>query len=153
MNLNDALRECALDLLATEDRVEIDHLVDCAEQRYPDAFVDETARLVRNAARNTAKKLLRDLAEDDDGDQLRLPGLILPTALAVPAENGDGYYYVRTDKATWPQVEAGRHIREVNVERAQAKLDAYDDSMGKLSPLMAHDWSLTVGDALREMNQ
>lgn len=151
MNLTDAIRECAIDLLETEDKVTIEHLVDCAELRHPDAFLAARERLVAEAARRMAKKVLRDLSEDDeDPAQLTLPGLPLPSALAVPDKSG-AFYYVRTDKATWAEVVAGREVRDANVQRAQAKLDNYDDALDALRPLMEHDPTMTVAQAARMM--
>lgn len=151
MNISDAIKECALDLLATEDKVTIGHLVDCAEIRHPDVFLAARENLVAIAARSAAKKVLRDLSDDeDDPAQAAFPGLELPSAIAVPADDG-GFFYIRTDKATWVQLVAGRAVRETNVLRALAKLDTYDDSLDRLRPMMEHDPLMTVADAARVM--
>jgi hypothetical protein len=151
LNLTDAIRECAVDLLETEDKVTIEHLVDCAELRHPDAFLAARDKLVAEAARRKAKRVLRDLSEDDDDPaQLAIPGLPLPSAIAVPDKTG-AYYYVRTDKATWGEVVAGRDVRDRNLQRAQAKLDNYDDALDALRPLMESDPLITVAAAARRL--
>jgi hypothetical protein len=151
VNLSAALRECAVDLLETEERVDINHLVDCAEVRYPEAFAEETERLIRNAAARIAKGILTDLTADDtDPAQGRLPGLDLPSAIAVPGEVEGGYYYVRTDKARYEELLLGRHVRDSNVKHAQKKLDAYDESLDVLRPYM-EGTSRTVAEAIKLM--
>lgn len=54
------------------------------------AETGEVVRPLRNdAARRIVKRLMRDLSEDEaDGDQLALPGLGLPSVIAVPADDG-----------------------------------------------------------------
>lgn len=145
--LTSILTECAEDLLNTEDRVHPDQVVSCAYNRYGDVFADETNRLVWDAARRIAKSVMRKFSEDDDGQQ-RLPGLHLPTAIAVPQEHGQ-YAYVQSEKATWADLQAGRTVRVDNVERAQARLDLYDDSLERLRPFMENDASCSVAEALR----
>jgi hypothetical protein len=74
----------------------------------------------------------------------------VPTAIAVPMEKG-GFYYVRTDKATWSQLVAGEQVRAAKVERAAAKLDAYRESMAYLRPIMEQHPNLTVAEAVQIM--
>jgi hypothetical protein len=62
---------------------------------------------------------------------------------AVPREKG-GFYYVRTDKATWTQLLAGERTRGANLERAAARLDAYCESIAYLRPAMERHPNRTV---------
>lgn len=151
MKLSEALRLCANDLLETEPDVTIEQVVLCAEARYPNVIYDEQARLVRNAAMSEAKKILGQLSEDeDDRGQLSLPGLDLPTVLGVQDTNGD-YRYIRTDKATWADIIAAESLREINVARAQMKLDRFREARGALAPFMETNPTVTVAEALRKM--
>lgn len=149
LTVNSVLTECAVSLLETEDDIDVDQVVGCAYARYGEVFTEAADRLVWNAARRIAKDVMRDLAEDDeDRDQQRLPGIRLPSAIAVP--QGDGSYrYVLAEKATWDVLVAGRAVRTANVSRAQAKLDLYDEAVDLLRPFMENDPSCTVADALR----
>lgn len=153
MNLTEAVRACAVELLTTEDTVSTDKVVSCALSRYPDVFADEYDRLVMSEARRRAKHVMASLVDDDDDDngQLTLPGLALPTAICVPISlrdpDQDGFEYVASAKANWPQLVAGRQLRADNVERARVKLAAYDESLALLQPVMEEDHTLSAADA------
>jgi hypothetical protein len=149
VNVHSVLRECAVDLLETEPHVTVEQVVGCAYRRHGDAFADAQQQMVLAAARTIVAKLMRDLTDDEGDDQLSLPGLGLPSAIAV--QDPDGTYYVRSDKATWSELLAGREVRLANVTAAQAKLDAYDESVETLRPFMEHDPLATVADAVRSM--
>src|SRR5207253_6600704 len=131
-----------------QDQVEAIQVVFQARQMAGDVFASEQDRLVLQAAERIAKAIMKGLTENDNS-QLGLPGLTLPSAIAVPQDEEGGYYYVRTDKAHWPELLAGRELRVENVQRAQAKLDAYEESLRLLRPVMEDDVEMTVGDALR----
>lgn len=146
MNVRGVLRECATDLLETEPHVTVDQVVGCAYRRHGEVFTAATQAMVLAAAREIVAKVMRDLSEDDSPDQLSLPGLDLPSAIAV--QHPDGTYYVRSDKATWEELMAGRQVRVANVSAAQAKLDAYDESCEVLRPHM-EGTARSVADAAR----
>lgn len=149
MKVRTVLRECAVDLLATEPNVTVERVISCAQVRHADVFAEATEQMIHQAAREIVAKLMRDLAEDDPEAQQTLPGLGLPSAIAV--QTPDGTYYVRSDKATWPELQAGRRLRVENVDRAMSKLNDYDEALADLEPIMAEDHSLTVADALARM--
>jgi hypothetical protein len=146
MNVRAVLRECATDLLETEPNVTVAQVVGCAYRRHGDVFTSATQQMVEAAARDIDAKMMRDLSDDDGVAQLSLPGLELPSAIAV--QHPDGTYYVRSDKATWDELLAGRQVREANVSAAQAKLDTYDESLDVLRPHM-EGTERTVADAVR----
>lgn len=148
MTVRSILRDCATDLLDTEPNVTVDQVVGCAYRRHGDEFAQASQQMVLAAARDIVAKLMRDLTDDDSPDQLSLPGLELPSAIAV--QHPDGTYYVRSDKATWIELIAGRNLREANVSAAQAKLDAYDESLDLLRPHM-EGTERTVADAARRI--
>jgi hypothetical protein len=126
VNVRTILRECAVDLLDTEPQVTIGQVVNCAYRRHGDAFNEAAEAMILAAAKDIVRDVLRDLSEDEEApEQLSLDGMAFPSAIAVATP--DGTYYVRTDKATWPELEAGRSSREHNVAAALAKLDAYDE--------------------------
>lgn len=147
MSIHTILRDCALDLLATEREVEVEKVVTCAWRNHPDEFAAEQQRMILAAATRAAKEVLRGLSDEDDpGDEPRLPGLDLPYCIAVP--RGDTFVYVHTEKATWDDLVAGEQIRADNVDRAQRKLDSYRKALRRLQPLMEHRPDLTVAAAL-----
>lgn len=147
--LNGALRKCAGQLLEQQHSVTPDEIVECARRTYPSVFAIETERLVLAAARRQAKALMGDQSTDDQ-HQPKLPGILFPTAIAIP--DGDEYRYVRCDKATLAELEAGKIIRIRNVEAAIAKLDAFNASFETLRPYFDED-HLTVIDAYRAWRQ
>ncbi|MDQ1569204.1 MAG: hypothetical protein QOF96_4084 [Actinomycetota bacterium] len=143
--LTGVLRQCATVLLEDQDSIAADDVVECAYRRHPGVMAMETERLVRNAAVRIVKEIMRELSSDEEeGDNQPFPGLGLPTAIAVPA--GDDYRYVRSDKATLDQLEAGEIIRVHNVASAVAALDRYRSSVTRLRPFFNADHQ-TVNDA------
>ena len=149
MSITSILRECAVDLLSTEPKVEVEQIVNCAYRRHGDEFNAESERLVLASARTIVANLLRDLSDDEDDAQLAFPGMSFPSAICV--QTPDGTYYVRTDKATWPELLAGRDVRATNVQRAQAKLAIYDESLERVREVMEADPALTVAEAIEKM--
>lgn len=144
------LRECAVDLLETEPHVTVEKVVDCAYHRHGETFRQHAESMVLSAARAIVAKLMRDLTEDDDTEQLQFAGFGgLPSAICV--QTPDGTYYVRADKATWSELLSGRDVRAENVQRAQARLSAYDETMDALRPVMEANPALTVADAVARM--
>lgn len=144
MNVHAVLRECAADLLATEPNVTVEQVVGCAYRRHGDVFNERAQEMVLASARTIVAKLMRDLTDEDEQQQFDLGGLALPSAIAV--QHPDGTYYVRADKARWPELMAGRDVRAQNVTAAQAKLAAYDESCDLLRPYM-EGTERTVADA------
>lgn len=144
------LYDAATSLLESRDRVEARDVVQKARMLHADVFEREQERLVMEAAGRIAKAIMKELSENDQPPLLSLSGLAVPTAIAVPEENG-GFYYVRTDKATWSHLVAGEQVRTCNVDRAAAKLDAYRESMAYLRPIMEQHPHLTVAEAVQIM--
>lgn len=152
MNVHAVLRECAADLLDTEPNVTVEQIVGCAYRRHGDAFAEHAQQLVLASARTIVAKLLRDLTADEDGDEQLSFGFVgLPSAICV--QHPDGTYYVRADKATWPELLAGRDVRVDNVARAQVKLDAYNDTLDLLRPVMEANPTLTVSEAVARLSE
>ena len=142
------LYDAATSLLESRDRVEGRDVVQKARMLHADIFEREQERLLMEAAGRIAKAIMKELSENDQPPLLSLSGLAVPTAIAVPKEKG-GFYYVRTDKATWSQMLVGEQVRAANVERAAAKLDAYRESVGYLRPAMEGHPNRTVAEAMQ----
>lgn len=120
-------------------------IADEALRRYPDVWILESERLGSLARVQLAKEGLRAREAMLQG---MLPGWNFPAAIAVRNEAGD-VRYVRTDRATWADVLAGKAEREHNVRAAEQKLAEYIEAMDFLRPLMAGAPDITVGDAVR----
>lgn len=146
MSVRSLLRECATDLLDTEPSVTVEQVVNCAYRRHGDVFEAEAERMVMQSARTLVAQMMRELVEDDDDTQLALAGLTLPSAICVQSPNGT--YYVRSDKAVWHELQAGRTVRSSNVTAAQRKLDMYDDTCEGLRPIMEANPCMSVRDAM-----
>lgn len=149
-SLKSILYDAATSLLESRAQVEARDVVRKARMLHADVFEREQERLVLEAAGRIAKAIMKELSENDQPPLLSLSGLAVPTAIAVPKENG-GFYYVRTDKATWTQLVAGEQVRTANLGRAAAKLDAYRESMAYLRPIMEANPNLTVAEAVQLM--
>ena len=151
------LNEAAVALLESQRRVRPGEVVRRARDLHAELFAMEQERLIMQAAERIAKQVIKDLSEDDDDErgpsacQLVLLDLALPTAIALPDEDGPGdtFVYIRTDKATWADLLAGGGVRDRNVERALAKRDAYWESVDYVRPIMEPRPDLTVAEALR----
>lgn len=144
LDLRSAVRETWERALDDDRTVSVPAVVDRVIDAYPDLYASEMERLGRAALLRWVKDLAR--SESDADGQLTLFGL--PSVIAVPVddEDGDGYVYLRTTKATWDDVTAGRFLRVENVRRAQARLDSYDGAIAVLRPIM-EGTDLTVADA------
>ena len=149
-SLKSILCDAATSLLESRDRVEARDVVRQARMLHADVFEREQERLVMEAAGRIAKAIMKELSENDQPPLLSLSGLAVPTAIAVPKEKS-GFYYVRTDKATWTQLLAGERTRATYVERAAARLDAYRESIAYLRPVMERHPNLTVAEAVEIM--
>lgn len=84
-------------------------------------------------------------------EQMMFEGMDLPAFIAVRRSDSEETYYVRTGNATWADLQAGRQERVNNVAAAQAKLDAYDESLLRLEPIMAANPDMTVNEAIQAM--
>lgn len=147
MNVRSVLRECMTDLLDTEPNTTVEHIVRCAYKNNPDVFADRAEEMMLDSARALVRAMLRETSEDDD--QLTFVGVGLPSTICV--QTPDGTYYVRSDKARWHELQAGRNLRFDNVTSAQRKLDAYEAVLEDLRPLMEHNETLTVADAVARL--
>lgn len=145
-SLRSVLSECAAHELS-KGRPNVEDIIDCAYRNHRDLFEQESLRLVRSACRSIVKELMRAAGDDDSGEQLELPGVRLPAAIAIRNDDGT-VYYVRSDRATWPELLAGERERQLNVVAAGEKLKQYRDALARLRPLMADHPDRTVAEAL-----
>lgn len=143
------IRPLVIEMISTSKPTIAADIVKEAQRRYPVEFADETNRLAFNAATREAKDVLRSLSEDDESPQLSLPGLTLPSVIAIPTEGGD-YMYRLTATCEWSELVRGRAVRADHVQAAQRKLDTYDENIEVLRPHM-EGTSLTVKDAARRI--
>lgn len=137
-DLRSAVAETWDRALDAERSVSVPAVVARVMSDYPALVAVESQRLAREAITRWVKGLAR--TESESGSQLTLAGF--PAVIAVPTgpdedEEGDpGYRYMRTTKATWADLDAGRGVRVANVTRAQARLDAYDTGLERVRPFM-----------------
>lgn len=147
--LKRTISETAHRLLA-EGRCTVEDVADDVMQEHHDAVQAEAQNLIYNQIKDVVKQLLRNLSEDEDDPdaQQALPGLKLPTVIAVKTRTGD-YEYVRADQANWDDLISGLAEREQNIVRATIRRDQYRAELDRLRPWMASAPDLTVADALR----
>lgn len=149
MTFRNLLRPLALEMVSSGRPVIAADIVREAQRRYPDEYVAEVDRLAWNAAQREVKDVLHSLSEDDQSAQFALPGLDLPSIIAVPTEGGE-FAYRATGACTWDDLVAGRSVRSDNVTAAQAKLDSYDGNLTLLRPVM-EGTKLTTAEAARKL--
>jgi len=144
-SLQAIVRESVDAVFVSQGRLLTEDVSQYALTHYGDDLAEESDRLVRQALRNLIKKALAE-SNDEDTFQLSLPGLRLPASIAVPS--GEGFYYVRTDLATWEELEAGYSVRVANVAAADEKRRQYLEAKDYLRPLMEGWPARTVREAL-----
>lgn len=149
-NVHQAVAECVDIVLEVSERATVDDIVSCAWDRHADLLAEHGNQLVWQQVRNLVKNIMRERSSDDDDEtvQQTIPGLGLPSAIAIPT-GGNAYEYVRSDKATWEDLLAGRTTRESNIVHAQRQLDRYDRALDALRPFM-EGTTLTAGEAARQ---
>lgn len=147
--LRHTITETAHRLLA-EGRCTVEDVADDVMSEHYEEVQAISQHLIYNQIKEVVKQLLRNLSEneDDPDAQQALPGLKLPTVIAVKRQEGD-YEYVRADQANWDDLIAGLAEREQNIVRATVKRDQYRAELDRLRPWMASDPDCTVADALR----
>ena len=131
--------------LEKQDKVDIPTVAKEIMVRYPEFVARERDRLILDAIKRELTQLARAVVQ---GVQLELFGF--PSVIAVP-EAGDGYLYMKTLKAKWPDLVSGAQIRQENVQRAQQKLDTYQDALDYVRPLM-EGTELTFAEATRKLS-
>lgn len=139
-DLKTVVRETWEQALDASRIVSVAAVADQVIGEYPDLVEVEASHLVRRSLIRWIKGLARTEAEQSS--DLTLFGF--PAVIAIPivpdeddedaAE--DGYGYIRTLKAVWPELTAGSQIREANVRRAVQKLDVYTIALERVRPLM-----------------
>lgn len=146
--LNRLLNECAQAQLA-EGRCTVEDVTERAFALHAEIIDGESKALIYRQIKATVKRILGDLAENEDEPEAQqaLPGLKLPSAIAV--RKGDDIYYVRADLAVWDELMAGLNEREQNIVRAVVKRDQYQEAVDRLRVFMEDDPGCTVADALR----
>lgn len=144
-SLHEAISRTATEVLS-EGRCTVQEIALRVEHGYPSLVEAEAGRLVHQHIKHIARRVMRELTEEDDQDAL--PGLALPVVIAVPHEDGE-IRYIRTDRATWGDLQAGMWLRDENIKRAVARRKSYLATMNRLRPHMEGDPKLTVADALR----
>lgn len=150
MSLYSALSDVATEILSQPgSRPQIDDIVAAAHEQHGDLFSAEADRLMWSSARRIVKDILHKLTVDDTA-QLALPGLKLPSAIAISDGTG-GVYYVQAKQATWPELLAGETTRVENVAAARLKLRDYREVLDRLRPVMESRPSITVTDAAQEL--
>lgn len=149
MNFKALLNQALADKVAAGEEVVIPAVVQKTVMQYPEEFSDTQFELALKAANRWAKDYMRQLSNDDESAQLKLPGVDLPSVLAIPAEGGD-FVYRASAFCKWKEVEGAFKVRDDNVTKVQAKRDHFSEQMETLRPYM-EGTDLTVAEAVEQM--
>ena len=149
MNFKALLNHALADKIAAGEQIVIPSVVHETIMRHPDEFSDMQYDGAVRAANRMAKDFMRSLSNDDDSAQLKLPGVDLPSVLAIPAEGGD-FVYRASAFCKWGEVEGAFKVRDDNVVKVQAKRDHFSEQMETLRPYM-EGTDLTVAEAVELM--
>jgi hypothetical protein len=149
MNFKSLLNQALADKVAAGEEIVIPSVVQKVVMQHPEEFSDTQYELAIKAANRWAKDFMRQLSNDDDSAQLKLPGVDLPSVLAIPAEGGD-FVYRASAFCQWEEVVAAGKVRDDNVVKVQAKRDHYFEQMDLLRPYM-EGTNLMVAEAVELM--
>ena len=149
MNFKALLNQALADKVAAGEEVVVAAVVQKTVMQYPEEFSDTQHELALKAANRWAKDYMRQLSNDDESAQLKLPGVDLPSVLAIPAEGGD-FVYRASAFCKWGEVEGAFKVRDDNVVKVQAKRDHFSEQMETLRPYM-EGTELTVAEAVELM--
>lgn len=150
VSLHAALAEVAEHELSMPGaRPTVADIVCVAEAQYPELVSAQGEHLVRQQMARIVKDALR--TSQRTAAQLNLPGLTLPSAIAVRQDGSGDIYYVSTRQATWDELRAGEAERVGNVVTAQERLDEYREGLRILEPVMSADLEITVNDAVQRL--
>lgn len=149
MNFKALLNQALADKVAAGEEVVVAAVVQKTVMQYPEEFSDTQYELALKAANRWAKDYMRQLSNDDESAQLKLPGVDLPSVLAIPAEGGD-FVYRASAFCKWEDVEGAFKVRDDNVAKVQAKRDHFSEQMETLRPYM-EGTELTVAEAVELM--
>jgi hypothetical protein len=144
-DLHVAIRETWARALEEERVVEVPAVAHRVIRDFPELVAPEQDRLIFLSIQREIKQIARQEAEDSS--QLTLFGF--PSVIAIPVPD-DGYHYMQSTKAIWDDLTAGAQVREVNVRRAQQKLDTYNGALAHVRPLM-EGTDLTLAQALERL--
>lgn len=146
MNIKDLYRQAERQFHSPDGTL-LHEVADWIENHPEYARISETNR--RQGLLRDVKRFFDNLANDEEhSDQLQLPGLELPSYIAVPVD-GRAYKYVPTHYATLADLEAGLEIRNRNANAAIEKRDRYAASVDKLRPIMKDNPAMTAEEAFR----
>lgn len=144
-----AVVNCIEDQLGSDDAVLPGEVTEMVMELFPELVEERATDLIKRCITRWVKDIMRAQTTEDD-EQYPIPGLVLPTAIAIPTSTGD-IRYLRTDKARWQDLEAGLKMRNINIARANAKLRRYVESMDRLRPIMQGKPRMTVAQAIRKL--
>jgi hypothetical protein len=142
--LSQRLAETVDEMLA-EGRVTPEDLVARMWKRHRDLLDGESVRLINAQVWKSA----RDYCRDVDDEQHELPGLGIPRVLDVTVP--DGTYLMKAEEANWAELNAGRQVRVLNVDRAVRRLNRYDDGLEKVRPLMEQRPRMKLRTAMKQL--
>jgi hypothetical protein len=114
----------------------------------------EADRLIYAKTVDQVKVILRKREGDNAATgQLSIPGITLPSVVAVPAEVPGGHLYKRTLDCTWADLEGAREVRRRNRDDVVAAYDLFDASVESLREHMSEDRRVTMREAMLRIHQ
>lgn len=113
---------------------------------YPEIIEEEKQSLILRQLNNEVRSIFSS-GSYAPATQLFFEGMELPAFIAVRHDKSETTY-IRTNRATLADLEAGEAERTENVANAQGALEVYRLSVDRVRPIMAGNPNLTVDDAL-----
>ena len=127
-------------------------IADQFTERHGDLLLSNAKHNLRRDLVREIKNMLKGFTEDDlTNGQLTIPGIELPTAIAIPAETASGFVYKNSLNCTWDDIQGGIAVRKRHVTDASRKLDQMVASAEMLRSEMAYDRTITVREAIQRM--
>ena len=152
-SIRDVLKEAIHLYLVGKAPVAIDQIIAHARESHPDVFVQYAEMLTLKGARAIVKPLLREATDPEnpaDGPgQLVLPGIKIPFAIAF--EEGGEYKYIAAQSARWVHLQKALHERELNIDRAIAHRNDWEQKLDYLRPVMEQNPDITLGETAKKL--
>ena len=149
-NLTEAIKTTVYSQLEYNQEVHPRMIEAVVREQYGDLIKEHGEVLAYRALLRQIKSVLKSTTgetEKSPFSQLSLPGLALSIAITNKEDGGDGFVYIRWDKATWRQLTAYKEILQENILNAIERKRDLEVKMEFLQSAFEYNPLFTVSEA------
>ena len=151
-NLTEAIKTTVYSQLESHREVHPRMIEAVVREQYGDLIKEHGEVLAYRALLRQIKNVLKNTTgetEKSPFSQLSLPGLDLSIAITNKEDGGDGFVYIRWDKATWRQLIAYKEILQENILNAIERKRDLEVKMEFLQSAFEYNPLFSVDEACR----